>query len=473
MKILLNSDEKRGEAFPKLGLGYLISYVDKYYPGVEFDVSFHKEDILQKIKEFKPDLIGFTALTYSYKRIFESAKKVKENFPSIPLIMGGTHISLFPEDLPEYIDVGVLGEGEETFLELVKSFNETKVLKIRAIRGIVYSENGQIVKTEPREVIEPLDRIPPPDFEKIGVSRYGSAHLMTSRGCPFRCRFCASTRYFRKPRFHSAEYVAAEIEKFVRDYPRREVRIYDDLFSMDKKRVKDIADRIAEKNLTHKLNIDAICHVKYIDAEVLKDFKKIGINAVSLGMESGSPKIIDYLKAGSVTLDKIREVVKLCKECGIAPMASFMVGSPYETEEDVQKTIDFIKELGLDQFGLCVTTPFPGTELWEYGRQKGLITSDKWDDRLWGFHDVNEGNYKEKIILADMDKDTFFKCYTRLHDLSLSLDRKKELKKILRQPWNLRLIATHLKGRIKPHRKRLKRKLKQLYKSIMSKCTVV
>jgi radical SAM superfamily enzyme YgiQ (UPF0313 family) len=136
-----------------------------------------------------------------------------------------------------------------------------------------------------------------------------------------------------------------------------------------------------------------------------------------------------------------------------------MIGSPYETEEDVQKTISFIKELGLDQIGVCVTTPFPGTELWEYGRQKGLITTDKWDDRLWGFHDINEDNYKDKIILADMDKETFFRCYTKLHDLSLSLDRKKEIKIWLKEPYNLRLLVLHIKGRIKPHKKWLKRRL--------------
>ena len=464
MKILLNSDEKRGENFPKLGLGYLVSYINKYYPGVEFEVVFHKEDVLQKIREFKPDIVGFTALTYSYERIFDLAKSVRGDFPSIPLIIGGTHISLFPEDLPEYIDAGVLGEGEETFLELVKSFREKGTLKSRDIKGIVFRENNQIVKTEPRDVIEPIDRIPPPDFEKIGVNKNGSAHLMTSRGCPFRCRFCASTRYFKKPRFHSAEYVVNQIEKFIQDYPRRDVTIYDDLFSMDKKRVKDIADLIVKKNLTHRLNMNAICHVKYIDAEVLENFKKIGINEVSLGMESGSPRILEYLKAGSVTLDKIREVVKLCKEHGIAPRGSFMIGSPYETEEDVEKTIEFIKDIDLDQIGICVTTPFPGTELWEYGRQKGLISSDKWDGRLWGFHDVNEENYRDKILLADMDKDTFFKCYTKLHNLSLSLDRKKELKKILKQPWNFKLLAAHIKGRIKPHKKRLKRKLKAMLK---------
>ncbi|MFC1624665.1 B12-binding domain-containing radical SAM protein [Candidatus Omnitrophota bacterium] len=463
MRILLHSDEKRGEAFPKLGLGYLISFINRYYPGVEFEVSFAKEDVFQKIQDFKPALIGFTALTYRYKDVFSLARSIKERFPSIPLIIGGTHISLFAKDLPEYFDVAVIGEGEETFLEIVRSFNEGNGLKRRDIKGIAFRKDKEIVITEPREPIEPLDRIPPPDFDKSGIARQGPAYLMTSRGCPFRCSFCTSKWFFKKPRFHSAEYVVNEIEKFVSNFKRRNVRIYDDLFSMDKKRVKDIADLIAEKGLSGKLDIDAICHVKYIDEEVLESFKKIGITAVSLGMESGSPRIIEYLKKGTVTLDKIREVVRLCKKHDIYPMGSFMIGSPHERKEDVQATIDFIKEIELGQIGVCVTTPFPGTEIWEYGKKAGLIKSDEWDDRLWGFHDVNEENVKNKIILADMDKETFFKMYRKLHDLSLSLDWKREIRKWLKQPYNLRLLLTHIKGRIKPYKKRLKRKIRKLF----------
>jgi len=464
VRILLRSDDKRGEDFPKLGLGYVVSYINRYYTGVEFDTVFDREDIVGQIREFKPDLIGFTALTYKYKVAFETAKRVKEKFPYIPLYIGGTHISLFPYALPEYIDVGVIGEGEQTFLELVKSFAETGNIKKRNIKGIVFREDTELIKTEPRPVIEPLDVIPPPKLEEIGISSKGPAHIMTSRGCPFRCRFCASTAFFRKPRFNSAEYVVNEIEKFVKNYKRRKVRIYDDLFSMDKKRVKDIADLISARGLSHSLNIDAICHVKYIDDEVLENFKRIGITAVSLGMESGSPKVLEYLKRGSVTLDKIREVVKLCKKHDILPMASFMVGSPYETEKDVQATIDFIKELKLNQFGLCVTTPFPGTELWQYGKEKNLIKSDEWDDRFWGFHDINEENIDDKIILADMDKKTFLKMYRKLHNLSLSLDWKKEIKEWVRHPYNFKLLFIHIKGRIKPYKKRLKSKIKKLFK---------
>jgi radical SAM superfamily enzyme YgiQ (UPF0313 family) len=469
MRILLNSDEKRGDDFPKLGIGYLMSYVNKYYPGVEFDVSFAKEDVYQKIKDFRPDIIGFTALTYRYQKVFDLAESIRMSFPSIPLIIGGTHISLFPDALPDVIEVGVLGEGEDTFLELIKSFKTKGILKSRAIKGIVFKEDGEIVKTEQREPIDPLDNIPPPDFEKAGISKDGPAHLMTSRGCPFRCSFCTSRWFFKKPRFHSAEYVAREMERFVKNYKRRKVRIYDDLFSMDKERVRDIAGLIVEKGLTKRLNIDAICHVKYIDEEVLENFKRIGIRAVSLGMESGSPRILEYLKAGTVTLDKIREVVGLCKKHGISPMGSFMIGSPHETAWDVQKTIDFIKEIDLDQVGVCVTTPFPGTDIWEYGKEKGLIKSDEWEDSLWGFHDVNEENLENKVILADMDKKTFFNMYTRLHNLSLSLDWKREIKEWLKHPYNLRLLMRHIKGRIKPYKKRLRTKIRKILKNIRKK----
>jgi len=172
---------------------------------------------------------------------------------------------------------------------------------------------------------------------------------------------------------------------------------------------------------------------------------------------------------GTVTLDKIREVVSLCKKHGISPMGSFMIGSPHETAEDVQKTIDFIKEIDLDQVGVCVTTPFPGTDIWEYGREKGLIKSDEWDDNLWGFHDIDEENLDDKVILADMDKETFFKMYHKLHNLSLRLDWKREIKEWLEHPYNLKLLMRHIKGRVKPYKKRLRSKIRKILKNIGKK----
>lgn len=462
MKILLHSDQKRGENFPSLGLGYLVSYANKYRPGLKFEASFDREDILEKIRSFKPDLIGFTAVTFTYRNIFSLAKKVKEVFPAIPVIIGGLHITLLPNSLPEYIDAGVLGEGEDTFLELIKTCQNKGELKRKDIKGIVFRENGELIDTGMRELIQPLDRIPPPDLETFSIDKKGPAHIMSSRGCPYKCRFCCSTKYWRKPRLHSAEYMVEEVERFVKNYRRKRLAVYDDLFTMDKNRIKKIADLMCQKGLNKRIKLDITSHVNFIDEELMRDLKRMGVRFISFGMESGSKKVLDYLKNSTVSHEKIRYAVSLCKKYGIPVTGSFMVGSPHETAEDVQQTIDFIKELGLYNFGLNVTTPFPGTDLWEYGKEKGLIKNDHWDDKFWGMHHVNEENIKDKIILADMDRDVFFRQFKKLHGLQLQMDRKNEIKKWLCHPYNLKLLYIHIKGIIKPFKKNIRRKLKKI-----------
>lgn len=464
MKILLHSDEKRGEELPKLGLGYLISYINRYRRNGEFDISFLKEDSIKKVRDFKPDVIGFTSATFTHNKVLPIAQAIKEKFPSVPLILGGTHITLFPQSLPDCFDVGVIGEGEETFLELINSYEETGTLKNEDIRGIIFKEDGNVITTGQRELIEPLDQIPPPDLKAMYVGKRGPKHIMTSRGCPYKCRFCCSTDIWRRPRFHSAEYVVEELERLLTVYKRDWIMIYDDLFTMDKKRIKKIADLVIQRNLENKATIEIITHADYLDDDVMRNLKRTGVKRISIGMESGSSKVLDYLKKGALTLDKIRRVVALCKKYNIDAMGSFMVGSPYETADDVQMTINFIKELKLEQFGLCVTTPFPKTELWEYAKSKGFIQSDEWDDRLWGFHDLNEENVKDKIILADIDKKTFYKLYMELKNLELATVRKWEIKNWLKKPWRLGLLFLHIKGRIKPHKKRLKRKIRGFFK---------
>jgi radical SAM superfamily enzyme YgiQ (UPF0313 family) len=460
MKILFRSDQKRGQNLPNLGIGYLIAYLDKYHPGLTMDVSFDREDILEKIDSFKPDLIGFTAVTFTYKKASELAKTVKERYPSIPLVMGGAHITLCWEALPDWIDVAVLSEGEQTFTELVKSYQDSGRLKKEDIPGIVFRKNGNLVNTGPRELLNPLDSIPHPDLDALSVPKKELSHIITSRGCPYRCKFCCSAKIWKNPRYHSAEYVVEEIEKAVRHYGRKKLMIYDDLFTVNKSRIRRMAQLMEEKGLNKSIEFDSISHVDFLNEEVVTDLKKMGVTRISLGMESGSKKVLDYLKNGVVTHDKIRQAVKLCKEHGIKPMGSFMIGSPHETEEDIKQTMDFIKEIGLDELVLNVTTPFPGTELWEYAREKGFVKDNEWDERLWGMQHVDEGNIGEKIILADVDKETFLRLYRRMDNLLLSIVRRKELRNWLRRPYNLKLLWRHIRGRIKTFKKRIRVKLK-------------
>ena len=462
MKILLSADQKRGNSLPGLGLGYLSAYLKKYHPQLTIDFSFDREDILEKVKSFKPDLIGFTAVTFTYRKIFQLAKTVKNSYPSIPLILGGVHITLCPEALPEWIDVAVLGEGEETFLELIKAYQDKSQFKEDNIKGIAFRKNGILTNTGARELIEPIDRIPHPDLEALCVPKKAVNQIITSRGCPFRCRFCCSAKIWPKPRFHSAEYVVEEIERAVNYYEHRKIMIYDDVFTMHQKRIQRIAELMEERGLNKKIEFDIISHVDFVNEETITNLKKMGAVRISFGMESGSKRILAYLKNGIVTRDKIRKAVALCKRNGIGAMGSFMIGSPYETEKDIKETIDLIKELDLDEIGLNVTTPFPGTEIWEYAKEKGLVKNDEWDDRLWGMHHVDESNIKEKIILADVDKDTFVRLYQQMHDLLLKIVRRKELRNWLRHPFNIKLLLVHIKGRIKSFKKKFRFKIRKI-----------
>lgn len=460
MKILFRSDQKRGQNLPNLGIGYLIAYLNKYCPDLTMDVSFDREDIFEKISSFKPDLIGFTAVTFTYKKASELARTVKERHPSIPLVMGGVHITLCWESLPDWIDVAVLSEGEQTFAELVKSYQDSGRLKREDVPGIVFRKDGNLINTGRRELINPLDSIPHPDLDALSVPKKALSHIITSRGCPYRCKFCCSAKIWKNPRYHSAEYVVEEVEKAVRHHGRKKLMIYDDLFTVNKSRIRRMAQIMEEKGLSKKIEFDTISHVDFLNEEVIGDLKRMGVTRISLGMESGSKKVLDYLKNGVVTHDKIRHAVKLCKEHGIKPMGSFMIGSPHETEEDIKQTMDFIKEIGLDELVLNVTTPFPGTELWEYAREKGFVKDNEWDERLWGMQHVDEGNIKEKIILADVDKETFLRLYRRMDNLLLSIVRRKELRNWLRRPYNLKLLWRHIRGRIKTFKKRIRAKLK-------------
>ena len=364
--------------------------------------------------------------------------------------------------MPEYIDVAVLGEGEEAFIELIKAYQNEGRFKKENIKGIAFRQNGALINTGMRELIEPIDKIAHPDLEALCVPKKTLSHIITSRGCPFRCKFCCSAKIWPKPRFHSAEYVVEEIEQAVNIYKRSKLMIYDDLFTMHQKRIQRIAQLMGQKGLNKKIEFDIISHVDFVNEETLTNLKKMGVARISFGMESGSKKILDYLKNGIVTHDKIRKAVALCKRNGIGVMGSFMIGSPYETEEDIKESMDFIKELKLDEIGLNVTTPFPGTEIWEYAKAKGLIKNDGWDDRLWGMHHIDEDNIKDKIILADVDKQRFFQLYQQMHNLLLKIKRRQELRNWLRQPFNIKLLLLHIKGRIKPFKKRLKAKLRKV-----------
>lgn len=432
MKLHLVSDEDRNNERPKLGLGYLASYLKKYSPDIKLSISFDSDDYMADIERIKPDVVGFSAMTPVFKRQMAKAKKIKDKF-GLPEIIGGNHISLVPHDLPKWLDVGVVSEGEEVLLRVLKHYKDTGNLHDETIPALVWWNKNNLVRTGEALLVEPIDSIPFPDWDFLGVGEKGPGHILTSRGCPFRCRFCEAGKFWKKYRSHSPEYVANEIEDIYKRFKRSELVIMDDLFFANKERVKAVADLIKGRGLNKKMRFEVIGRADLFNEEIAKILKSMNVFAISFGMESGSEPILQYLKRETVTLEQIRKAVNVAKKYGIEVLGGFMVGTPGETEEDVRKTIEFIKELDLDQVGINVTTPLPGTELWEEGKKRGIIKNDQWDENLWGMKDVNEKTIYKKRLLTDIDKSKFMKLLKELEGLQDWTHRRRRNEQLFRE----------------------------------------
>jgi radical SAM superfamily enzyme YgiQ (UPF0313 family) len=432
MRLHLVSDEEQSSDRPKLGLGYLASYLKKNLPGIELSLSFAKDDLISDIQKIKPDIVGFSSMTHKFNSQIRKAKQVKEKF-GLPIIIGGVHISLVPHALPKWIDVGVISEGEEVLLRLLKSFKKDKILKNKEIPSLVFWEKEKLIITGPAHLIEPIDKVPSPDWDFLQVGKNGPGHIMTSRGCPFNCRFCEAGKFWKKYRLHSPEYVVKEIETIFKRYGREELVIMDDLFFMNKERIERIKDLLVKKKITQKMRFEVIGRADLFTEEAARILSQMNVFAISFGMESGSEKILRYLKNETVTLAQIRKAVSLAKKYKMQVLGTFMVGSPGETEKDIEKTIDFIKELNLDQVGVNVTTPFPGTQLWEVAKKKGLVKDDQWDDRLWAMREVNEKNINQKLLLTEIPKKRFLPLMRKMFALQDWTHRRRRNEQLFRE----------------------------------------
>ncbi len=423
MKLHLVNDQARSADRPKLGLGYISSYLKKYCDDIEISVSFLGDDTIGMIKSLKPDIVGLTATTETFNNTVSIARDIKESL-GMPLLIGGTHITILPQHLPEWIDAGVIGEGEETIREIISSFRKYGTVAHENLNGIVFMDGQHLIRTDERKLIDPLDSIPFPDWDMLGLSNTGPGHIITSRGCTYKCVFCASAAIWKKIRFFSPEYVVNEIKTIVEKFGRQEILIYDDLFTANSKRVRRISELICQEGLDRSVRFECLSNVNHFSQETAQDLKKMNVHRISFGMESGSPKMLTYLKKGTVTTEKIRSAVKAGVDNGLEVLGSFMIGTPGETEDDMKMTYDFIKGLGLTEVGINVATPFPGTDLWNYAVENNYI-KDAWDDSIYAMKTITPETIKDKQLLCSVEKDRFIEIYKKLIDLdSMLIDRR-------------------------------------------------
>lgn len=323
------------------------------------------KDINEKIEEFDPDFVGISAMTPTIDSAYQVAKIAKKGKRERKVILGGPHPTLLPERTMEecsHIDILAIGEGENTIREIAKGKD------LFDIKGIIYRENDDIIKNDPRPTIMDLDSLPFPAYHLLPMKEYEAggkryATMMTSRGCPFNCTFCASSEICGKTwRGKSPERVIEQIKSLRNEYGVKEIEMIDDTFTLDKERVIKICEYIIEENLD--ISWGCSSRVDTIDEEIARKLKEAGCHTIYLGIESGTQEMLDRLKKGT-TIEQIKKTMGYLKKTGFKTLGSFILGIPGETKEQVEKTIRFAKELDPTLAQFTIFTPYPGTEAYE------------------------------------------------------------------------------------------------------------
>lgn len=419
MKLALVSLDKSGGT-PPLGLAYIASYLRKYgnfYNTVIID----KEDPIKRIKKEKPDVVGISAVTGEYGNVIKLSEEIKDLFGMITIV-GGSHISTMPRNFHKTFDVGVIGEGEQTMLELIQLYEKVGEFpkdKLKKIDGLVFQEGETIHITNPRKEIKDIDSIPYPARDllkmkevylqpktiphihgKIGIG----THMIPSRGCPYRCKFCSTM--WKGVRYHSSEYIAGEIKSLLENYKKIQyISFYDDLFIANKKRLEDLVKLLREEGINERVEFGCWGRANLMNDEVCKLLVDMNLKSLSFGFESNSDKVLRYLK-DNVTPEDNRRAVEICNKHNISITGSFMFGNPGETKEDIEKTFDFIKKYIKRYAQVFITTPLPGTKIWELAKEKKLV----YDDISWKELDKINFRDTERVFFLpdDMTEEEFF-----------------------------------------------------------------
>ncbi len=370
--------------FPPLGLGYIAAYLEKHGISVEIvDCTFLTQSAaVEKIRRSNPKIIGIQSMFSMKNKSLELAKQLRNDCEL--LVAGGPLATSNPELFLQDFDVVVIGEGEQTMLEIVlEAFEQGD---FSGINGIVYKEKetNQIKHTPERHLIEDLDSIPFPSrelfdnqaYKKFYSEKFGYATtaVMTSRGCPFSCDFCSKPIFGDQFKWRTAVNVVDEIEEVLAlGYNR--IWFADDCFTLNPKRLMGICDEIVKRGL--KIDWECLSRVDTLDSEVVKKMKQAGCVRMFFGIESGNDSILALMKK-QITISQAREAVSLCEVNNVRAGAFFIIGYPGEDENTVLNTIEFASSLPLDYLSFTMPYPIPGTRLYE--RLNGDMISSEWEE---------------------------------------------------------------------------------------------
>lgn len=411
---------------PPLGLAYICSAFEEVGCQVDFrDYQLEKtrlQVILDEIADGHYQLVGMQINITNVNSCLKLANLVKQTEGSIRIILGGAHATIFPDDVIKNpaVDYLCVGEGEKTVKELVQCIEND--IEPEEVQGLYYRDKKGLVHKNPlRPLVNNIDELPVPKYALFNPSLYSPPVqirgrrvfiIMTSRGCPYKCSFCASSKVWGgRIRYQSIDRTMAEMRLLKEKFAVDSLEIYDDNFAANRKRVKELCQRMIDE----KLGIQWMCFTRadhLDDREMLRLMKQSGCYLIVLGIENGNNRILEMLNK-QLDLTVAKKNIELVNQIGILVQSSFMIGLPTETYEEIQNTISYSIKIGLTYAVYPIFTPFPGTPIYNLAIENGCMEDLNFDKFvIWG-----NGVYSSKDmtprVYRKLQKQAFMRFYFR------------------------------------------------------------
>lgn len=372
-----------GVVAPPLGIAYMAAILEKN--GFEVNVidasalDMTWESMEEELKKISPQVVAITALTPTIEQATKTAQLARRACPNSKIIMGGYHPTFNHQELlkKDYMDIVVMGEGEYTILDLMKTLQNGGDLA--EVKGIAF--DGVI--TPPRPLITDLDSLPYPALHLLPMDHYkllnmktNMATMITSRGCPMQCSFCASAAlHGAKLRLRSPEKIVDEIEYLVEEYKVETIAFMDDTFTLIPKRVEKICQEIKKRDLNIYWGCTA--RVDNISGDLLSQMREAGCITIFMGVESADQQVLDQVDK-KTTIPKIKQAFELSRKEKIRTIASVVLGMPGDTKDSIARTVKFVQELKPSYAIFSLATPYPGTRFYQQMLEQNMIKVKDW-----------------------------------------------------------------------------------------------
>ncbi len=361
------------------------------------------QNVIDILREERPKILGISIRTAKFFISKQLVHRIKREFPEITIIAGGPHTSSRPEDILERmeVDIVVRGEGEVAFLELVKALDNG--LDFTDMPSLSFIKDGKVVNNPMRPYVDNIDEIPLPDRDCVIRSELMEPDdfglLFSSRGCPYGCSFCDSRgTWTRKVRRMSHELLVQDILDIKEKYGTSFFSFQDDCLVTKESVAIEMCDTFKKAGLADLPRSEfrwwCEIHPNVITENLIKNLKEAGCVAIAIGAESGSQRSLKQVTKGS-TLESIKNAAQIIRNADLSLTMFFIIGFPWETEQDILDTIDFMEDVQPDNPALSVLTPLPGTPIFDYCQEHNLISPDS--DYRAHFHQRADSFYNLKI----------------------------------------------------------------------------